>query len=183
LEASGTADALFICADQKDRPGGFQRRAPGKPPEAGGAKRRRVMKALIPETGVNTLRKEMDRLLDRFWDGDEAPVGAWVPRMDVIEAKDAFTVKAEVPGIEPKDIQVILENGVLTLRGEKRQEMEQKEDRFYRTERVYGTFSRSLRLPANVDAAKVVAEFKNGLLTVVMPKTAEARGLNIPIKV
>jgi HSP20 family protein len=140
------------------------------------------MRALIPEGGLSTFRKEMDRFLDRFWDGDEMPnIGAWTPDVDIVETKEELTIKAEVPGIEAKDLQVTLENGILTLRGEKRQETEQKEERLYRTERRYGSFTRSIRLPANVDAAKATAAFKNGVLTVVMPKTAEARGRAIPI--
>jgi HSP20 family protein len=138
------------------------------------------MKTLIPEGGLATFRKEMDRFLDRFWDGDEMPT-AWAPDVDVIETREALTIKAEVPGIDAKDIQVTLENGALTLRGEKRQVMEQKDERLYRNERRYGSFVRSLRLPANVDASKVSATFKNGVLTVVMPKTAEARGRAIPV--
>jgi len=141
------------------------------------------MRTLFPETGMTTFRKEMDRLLDRFWDGDETPaVGVWSPKLDLSESKDALMIKAEVPGIEPKDIQLTLENGVLTLQGEKHQEMEHKDERFYRTERNYGSFVRSIRLPVNVDGAKVNATFKNGLLTIMLPKTAEARGTTIPIK-
>ncbi len=140
------------------------------------------MRALMPESGVTKFKNEMDRLFDRFWDGEEAP-GAWDPKVDIAETKDAFTVKAEVPGIEPKDIQVTLENGVLMLRGEKRQEKEEKDERYYRVERSYGSFARSLRLPANVDGTKVNASFKHGLLTVMLPKTVEARGQSIPIKV
>ena len=140
------------------------------------------MRALSPETGLTTFRKEMDRLMDRLWDGDEVPAGvAWSPRIDFMESRESITVKAEVPGIEPKDVQLMLENGVLTLRGEKRQETEQKDELFYRMERSYGSFARSLRLPANVDATKATAVFKNGVLTIVLPKTAEARGKAIPI--
>jgi len=140
------------------------------------------MRALVPEGGLTTFRKEMDQLMDRLWDGDDIPAGmAWSPKVDFTETKEAIAVKAEIPGIEPKDIQLMLENGVLTLRGEKRQEMEEKDERFYRMERSYGSFARSLRLPANVDATKATAVFKNGVLTVVMPKTAEARGKAIPI--
>jgi HSP20 family protein len=140
------------------------------------------MRALVPESGLATFRKEMDRFLERFWDGDEMrPSGAWAPDIEIAETKEALTIRAEVPGMEPKDMQVTLENGVLTLRGEKRQEMEQKDERLYRSERHYGSFARSLRLPANVDASNVTASFKNGVLTVVMPKTPEARGKAIPI--
>lgn len=140
------------------------------------------MKALLPDNRLATFRKEMDRFFDRLWDGDDMPVGAWTPDIDIAETPEALTVKAEIPGIEPKDMQVVLENGVLVLRGEKRQVTEEKEERLYRNERHYGSFVRSLRLPANVDASRVSAMFKNGVLTVVMPKTAEARGKSIPIK-
>ena len=140
------------------------------------------MRALVPESGLATFRKEMDRFLERFWDGDEVRTpGAWAPDVDIAETKEMLTIRAEVPGMEPKDMQVTLEHGVLTLRGEKRQEMEQKEERLYRSERHYGSFVRTLRLPANVDASKVTATFKNGVLTVNMPKTAEAMGKTIPI--
>jgi len=92
-------------------------------------------------------------------------------------------LKAEIPGIEPKDLHLMIENGVITLQGEKRQETEENGERYYRTERNYGSFVRSLRLPANVDATKVTALFKHGVLTVTMPKAAEARGTTVPIKV
>jgi HSP20 family protein len=141
------------------------------------------MKALMPEGGL-ALRREMDRLFNRLWDGDEGQaIGAWSPVLDLSESKEVLMIKAEVPGIEPKDIHLTLENGVLTIQGEKRQQTEEKDERFYRTERGYGSFARSLRLPAHVDATKVTATFKNGVLLVVMPKTAEARGVAIPIKV
>ncbi len=140
------------------------------------------MRALMPENGMTTFRKEMDRLFDRFWEVNDTP-GAWDPKLDVSETKEFITVKAEVPGIEPKDIQVSLENGVLILRGEKKAEAEKKEERFYRSERVYGTFARSLRLPMPVDGTRVIATFKNGLLSITLPKAVEAIGQSIPIKV
>lgn len=141
------------------------------------------MKTLAPEAGLTTLRKEMDRLFDRFWDGEPPTVGAWNPKVELSETTEALNLRAELPGIEPKDIQVVVENGVLMLQGEKRQETEEKDERYYRAERSYGTFARSLRLPANVDAQRVGATFKNGILVVTLPKTAEARGTTVPIKV
>jgi HSP20 family protein len=141
-----------------------------------------AMRALLPEGGMTTFRKEMDRFLDQFWSGDTMErIGAWTPDIDVTETKDTLTIKAEVPGIEPKDLQLTLEGGILTLRGEKRQETEQKDEHFFRSERHYGSFVRSIRLPVNVDSSKVSAAFKHGVLTVVMPKTAEAKGKAIPI--
>lgn len=141
------------------------------------------MRALPLETGLSTFRHELDRFLDRFWDEGERPAPMdWRPELDLSETNEALAITVEIPGIEPKDVQVMLENGMLTIRGEKRQETERKDERYFRSERRYGAFTRSLRLPANVDAAKIDAKFKNGVLTVVMPKTAEARGLAIPVK-
>jgi HSP20 family protein len=138
------------------------------------------MRALVPETGMTTFRKEMDRLFDRIWDGDDLPpVGA--PKMDVFETKEAVTIMAEVPGMDPKDLQLTLESGVLTLQGEKKQEAEAKDERFYRSERMFGSFVRSIRLPANVESGKVNATFRNGVVKIVLPKPADARGLSIPI--
>ena len=140
------------------------------------------MRALVPERGLAAFRKEMDRFMERFWDGDEmAAFIGWTPDVDIFETKEALTVKAELPGLDLKDLQLTLEAGLLTLRGEKRQDVEQKNERLYRSERHYGQFTRTIRLPATVDPAKVTAGFKNGVLTIVMPKTAEAMGKMIPI--
>ncbi|HTO91683.1 MAG TPA: Hsp20/alpha crystallin family protein [Candidatus Sulfotelmatobacter sp.] len=142
------------------------------------------MKAtLVPTTGARWLRNEMDRLFDRVWDGDEfSTMGEWAPRMDVSETPDALTARIEIPGIEPKDVQVLIEHDVLTVKGEKHEEAEQKSEKYLRLERGYGAFTRSVRLPAPVEANKVVATFKNGLLVITMPKAAEAKGVTVPIK-
>lgn len=141
------------------------------------------MRALVPESGA-TFRREMDRFLDQFWQGmDVARPAGWTPDIEITETKEALTISAELPGIEAKDLQVTLEDGILTLRGEKRHEMEQKDEHLFRSERHYGSFVRGIRLPVNVDGPKVTAAFKNGVLTVVMPKTAEAKGRAIPIAI
>jgi HSP20 family protein len=143
------------------------------------------MRALTPWTGLSTMKKEMDRLFERFWEGDfpEFPaMGDWAPALDVSETKEAVVVKAEVPGMDPKDIQLSLQDQTLVLKGEKKQAKEEKEEHYYRAERSYGAFVRTVRLPANVDASKVAAAFKNGLLTVTLPKAAAAKGTTIPIK-
>jgi len=143
------------------------------------------MRALMPFTGFGTLRKEMDRLFERFGDW-EVPelraMGEWTPAVDVSETKDAFVVKAEVPGMAPEDLTVGLENGLLTIKGEKKVEKETKEEQYYRMERTYGAFARTVRLPATVDGSKVNAAFKNGLLTVTLPKAPGAKGTMIPVK-
>jgi HSP20 family protein len=144
------------------------------------------MKALAPWTGLTTLQKEIDRLFERFWEPkwDEFPPlgGEWTPSLDLSETKDALVVKAEIPGIEPKEIEVSLQEQVLTIKGEKRQEKEEKDEHYFRMERSYGGFVRSIRLPVPVDGSKVSATFKNGLLTVRLPKTPAAKGTTIPVK-
>ena len=140
------------------------------------------MNSMTPWTGV---RRELERFFDRF----PEPVfealdrsGEWTPKLDVSETKDAVMVKAELPGVEPGEISLALQGELLTLKGEKAQEKEEKDERFHRIERSYGAFLRAVRLPSTVDASKVTATFKNGVLTVMLPKSATAKGTTIPIK-
>jgi HSP20 family protein len=131
------------------------------------------------------VKSEMDRLFDRFaelrW--NELPaLGDWAPSMDVSETKESLVCKVEVPGMEQKDIQISLQENLLTIKGEKRQEKEEKDEHFHRIERSYGAFTRSLRLPVAVDAGKVTATVKSGVLTVTLPKTPAAKGTTIPVK-
>ena len=144
------------------------------------------MKTLTPWTGMTSLKKEMDRLFERVWETDfpEWPVlGEWSPKLDLADTKDAVVVKAEIPGIDPKEIALSLHDQTLTIEGEKKEEKEEKDEQYYRMECSYGAFARSLRLPVPVDAGKVTATFKNGVLTVKLPKGAAAKGTTIPIKV
>ncbi|HKW90368.1 MAG TPA: Hsp20/alpha crystallin family protein [Methylomirabilota bacterium] len=143
------------------------------------------MRALLPWTGMGSLKHEMDRVFDRFLEGrwDEFPsLGDWTPQMDISETKDSLVAKVEVPGMDSKDIQISLQDNLLTIKGEKRHEREEKDEHYHRVERAYGSFTRSVRLPVAVDASKVTATFKNGLLTVTLPKTPSARGTTIPVK-
>jgi HSP20 family protein len=102
--------------------------------------------------------------------------------MDISETKDSLIVKVEAPGMDQKDIEISLQENLLTIKGEKKQEKEEKDERYHRVERSYGAFVRSVRLPVAVDGGKVSATFKNGLLTVTLPKTPAAKGTPIPIK-
>ena len=143
------------------------------------------MRTLVPFTGFGSLRKEMDRLLERVgdWESPEFPaMGDWSPSLDVSETKDGFAVKAEIPGMEPADVHVALDNQVLTIKGEKKQEKESKDEQYYRMERSYGAFARTVRLPVPVEGSKVTAGFRNGVLTVTLPKAPGARGTQIPVK-
>jgi len=145
------------------------------------------VKELIPTPTLSTFRKEVDRFLDRMREGDAFELlssSDWIPNIDFVEKPEAYHVKVEVPGIDPKDIEVMFQNGLLTIRGQKvKSEVEEKSARFYRSERSYGTFARNLRIPTTVDEKLITATFKHGLLTIVLPKTAETRGQSIPIKI
>lgn len=143
------------------------------------------MGTLAPWSAMTTFRQEIDRLFDRFFEPrlDEVPpVGAWMPKLDVSETKDALVIKAEVAGVDPKDIDIALQEQLLTIKGEKHHETEEKDERYHRVERGHGAFSRTVRLPVAVAADKVSASFKNGLLTITLPKTPAAKGTTIPIK-
>jgi len=143
------------------------------------------MRAMMPWTGMSNLKQELERFFGPFGELklDEFPaLGDWAPSMDVSETKEALVVKAEVPGLDPNDIQISLQEQYLTIKGEKTRETTDKEERYHRVERFYGSFARSVRLPVGVDGSRVTASFKNGLLTVTLPKTAAAKGTTIPIK-
>lgn len=110
--------------------------------------------------------------------------GGWAPRVDVSENDDAFVIKAEIPGVDKDDVKVSLENGILTLQGERRQEREEKGWRYHRMERSYGHFMRSFTLPTNVDETHLKASFHNGLLEVDLPKLEQspAQALQVPVE-
>jgi HSP20 family protein len=142
------------------------------------------MRALTPWTGVSTFRTELDRLFDRFWEMPDLPaLGEWKPALDITENKDSVVVKAEVPGIDPKEIQVLLQDDVLTIKGEKKQEKEDKTKNYHRVERSYGSFQRSFTLPSSVKNDKIDALFSNGILTITLPKSEEAKPKQIEVKV
>ena len=145
------------------------------------------MREVVPfGAGLGRMRHQMERMFDRFFDGEGfelRELGAWSPKVEISENKDKVTVKAEVPGIEAKDLEIISdEQRRLTIKGEKKQEREEKGEQYYRSERAYGAFSRTIVLPAAVDASKAEASFKNGVLTITLPKSAGAVGTTIPVK-
>jgi HSP20 family protein len=108
---------------------------------------------------------------------------SWIPACDVFEDKDAVKIVAEVPGVRPEDVKISLENNLLTIRGEKRQQAEEKTERVHRYERSYGSFERAFSLPTTVDPDKIAASYTNGILTVTIPKAERARPREIPVKV
>ena len=106
---------------------------------------------------------------------------SWNPVVDVYENDESIVVQAEVPGVEKKDVSVDINDGVLTLKGERKYEDEVKEDRFYQRERIYGKFQRAFRLPEGTDYDKINAEFKDGILKVTVPKVEEKKPKQITI--
>jgi HSP20 family protein len=139
-----------------------------------------------PFRELTTLRDEMDRLWSRFF-GEREPLepfrGKWVPSLDVSETKDNVVVKAEIPGMDPKEIDISYADGILTLKGERKQEKEEKDENYHRVERRYGSFSRSIRLPHEVKSDKIKANCKDGVLKITVPKSEEAKKKEIKIKV
>ena len=137
-----------------------------------------------PFGNLTEVRAEMNRLLDpalRAHGGMAA--GAFAPALDVVEEKDNFLVKADLPGVSKEDVSVSIQDNYLTLKGERKHEVEQKESNFYHQERVYGQFVRTVELPARVEASKVTANFKDGVLQVTLPKSEEAKPKEIKVSV
>jgi len=124
-------------------------------------------------------------LLERDFFGDFLPARAtaFEPRIDVKETDKSFVIEAELPGLNKDDFKLSIENNILTLEGEKKHEHEDQNDGYYRSERSYGKFSRSFRLTEEVDSSKVNAEYKNGILTIDVPKSPKAKPKQIDVKV
>lgn len=113
----------------------------------------------------------------------ETLVADWAPSVDIAETPEEFVVKAELPEIKKEDIKVTLEGGVLRLSGERKSEKEEKDKRYHRVERFRGTFMRAFSLPDTVDQAKLAADYKDGVLTIRLPKMAPAKPATVDIKV
>ncbi len=132
---------------------------------------------------ITALQREMDRLFEDFFrKGGLLTEWRWSPSVDVIETADTVVVKAEIPGIEPKEVDISVSNETLTIKGEKKEEKEEKGKTFYRVERAYGSFSRTVSLPSAVVADKAKAEYKNGILEIILPKTEQVKAKKIAIK-
>jgi HSP20 family protein len=135
---------------------------------------------------LTDLRDEIDRLFDLSlgdWDSASPWMSGWVPALDVYENKDGFVVKAEMPGMKKEEIEVSLNAGTLSICGERKQESESKGQEWIRSERTFGRFQRTLELPATVQADKVNADYRDGILTVTLPKAEEAKPKQIGVTV
>jgi len=141
---------------------------------------------------MGSFHREVDNLIDRFFGDGRAGLlgfpenfggGEFMPRMDISENDKAIKVTAELPGMDENDIDITLTQNSLTIKGEKKEETEEKEKDFYRIERRYGSFHRVIPLSAEVDETKAEADFKKGVLKITLPKTAEAQQAIKKIKV
>ena len=135
---------------------------------------------------LSDLRNEIDRLFEApFAELAQASnlLSGWTPALDVHEDKDNVYVRAEVPGMQKSDIEVSLHDGMLSISGERKQESKHEEGEVHRAERFFGRFHRSVTLPAPVAADKVKAQYKDGVLTVTLPKTEEAKPKHIDVNV
>ena len=120
----------------------------------------------------------------RQTNGEEAmTLSEWSPLVDIVEDKQEYLIKAELPEVKKDDIHVMVENGLLTIKGERKFEKEVKDQRYHRVERAYGTFVRTFSVPDDADGSKVRAEFKDGLLTVHLAKSETAKPKQIEVKV
>jgi HSP20 family protein len=135
-----------------------------------------------PAREVDTLQGEVNRLFDTFFGGsNDVRARRWVPAMDLVESDDHLVLRADLPGLDSDDVNIEIKDGVLTVSGERKTEHEEKSEGFYRVERAFGSFSRSLSLPEGIDAEKVSADFDKGVLEVRIPKPEERKPHRVAI--
>ena len=136
--------------------------------------------------------REMENVFDRYSKALSWPrLGSqeimtsddWAPRVDIAETEKEFIIKAEIPEVNKEEVKITVNNGVLSIRGERKKEKEQKDKKFHRIERYYGSFTRSFTLPDNVDETKIEASFKDGMLNLQIPKSKESKPKAIDVKI
>ncbi len=140
-----------------------------------------------PFAGLMDLQREMSQIFGS--PHGQIPIvglgnadGGWLPAMDVFEIDDNVHVKMDLPGLSRDDVQITVRDNLLTIQGEKKHRNDVKEEQYYRMERVFGSFTRTIQLPAFIDRDKVAAKFKDGVLDIVLPKVPEAKQKPIPVQ-
>ena len=142
-----------------------------------------------PFRGLLNLQERMNRLFEESTRGlgrgqeEDWAMGAWAPAVDIYEKGTDVVLKAELPGVDPKDVDIRIENNVLTLRGERKFEEETKQENYHRVERSYGAFTRAFTLPSTVDTGNVKAEYKDGVLRITLPKREDAKPKQIQVQI
>jgi HSP20 family protein len=129
------------------------------------------------------MQEDFDRFFRGFLPETSMARGTWEPAVDICETDKDYSITADLPGLTKDEIKVNYQDGVLSIYGEKRHEKEEKNKNYHRVERGYGAFERSFRLPSRIAADRIDAKYKDGVLTLTLPKTEEARPKEIPIKI
>src|SRR5215470_19170095 len=138
-----------------------------------------------PFRGVNTLHDQFNRLFNDVFErkGEETSLSAWAPAVDIFETEHELVVKADLPDVEAKDLDIRVENNVLTIRGERKFEKKVSEENYLRVERSYGSFARSFTLANTVNTDAIRADYQNGVLTLTIPKREEAKPKQVKVNV
>ena len=139
-----------------------------------------------PFRDLRTIHEQMNRLLDLAWNretGEELKEGIWQPPVDIYEDANTVTIKAELPDVEQKDVEVKIEDNTLILRGERKLDQSIKKENYHRLERYYGSFQRTFALPLTIDQEKVKASCDKGVLTIILPKKEETRPKQINVEI
>ena len=137
---------------------------------------------------VMNMQREINRMFDSFFRGGAADDDAfitsdWIPAVDIAEHDNEYLVKLELPGVSKDDVKITMQNNILSVRGEKKNEKDSKGSNYHRVERSYGAFQRTFALPSTVKADRIDASYSDGILTIVLPKAEEARAKQIDVKV
>ncbi len=139
-----------------------------------------------PFRDLRAMQEQMNRLLDMAWNreaGEELREGIWQPPVDIYEDENSVVIKAEVPGVDQKEIDIRIEDNTLTIRGERKHSQEVKKENYHRVERFYGTFQRSFSLPHTINQEQVKAACEQGVLTITLPKREEKKPKQINVEV
>ncbi len=145
----------------------------------------RTLTRFEPFRGASTLQDQINRLFGDVLErsADESNLTAWAPAVDIFETEHELVVKADLPDVDPKDLDIRVENNILTIRGERKFEKKVNEDQYLRVERAYGAFSRSFWLANTVNSEAIKADYQNGVLTLTIPKREEAKPKQIKVNV
>jgi len=138
--------------------------------------------------GLHSLQNDVNRIFDEFFRGDVLADNSfftrdWSPAVDILEKGDSYVLNAELPGMSKDDVKITIEENVLTIKGEKKNEEEKKDENVHRLERSYGLFERSFTLPGTIKVSDIDAQFNNGILTLTLPKAEEAKPKKIEVRV
>src|SRR5690242_7816005 len=145
----------------------------------------RTLSRFEPFRGASTLQDQINRLFTDVFErsGDESNLTSWAPAVDIFETEHELVVKADLPDIDPKDLDIRVENNIVSIRGERKFESKVSEDKYLRVERAYGSFSRSFSLANSVNSEAIKADYQNGVLTLTVPKREEAKPKQIKVNV